>query len=84
MKKLLLLIRRARWACVAAITLATGGLSAATAADYIQTNLVSNIPGLAAITDPLLVNPWGVSRSPTSPFWSFRNQGNRTRAGFMR
>ena len=26
-------------------------------ADYIQTNLVSNIPGLARITDPLLVNP---------------------------
>ena len=28
-------------------------------ADYIQTNLVSDIPGLATITDPLLVNPWG-------------------------
>ena len=64
-----LIVRRACWACVAAITLVTGGLSVATAADYIQTNLVSSIPGLAAITDPMLVNPWGVSRSPTSPFW---------------
>jgi len=43
-------------------------------ASYIQTNLVSNIPGLATITDPLLVNPWGMSRSPTSPFWT-SNQG---------
>jgi uncharacterized protein (TIGR03118 family) len=38
-------------------------------ADYVQTNLVSDIPGLAAITDPELVNPWGVSHSATSPFW---------------
>jgi uncharacterized protein (TIGR03118 family) len=34
-----------------------------------QTNLVSDIPGLAAVTDANLVNPWGVSFSPTSPFW---------------
>src|SRR5207247_10578777 len=44
---------------------------------YIQTNLVSNIPGLATITDPLLVNPWGMSRSPTSPFWT-SNQGTNS------
>lgn len=78
MKNLLsLIVWRARWACVAAITLATGGLSVATAADYVQTNLASNIPGLAAITDPLLLNPWGVSRSPTSPFW-VSNQGTNS------
>lgn len=34
-----------------------------------QTNLVSDIPGMAAVTDPNLVNPWGISSSPTSPFW---------------
>lgn len=34
-----------------------------------QTNLVSNIPGLAANTDPNLVNPWGISESGASPFW---------------
>jgi uncharacterized protein (TIGR03118 family) len=34
-----------------------------------QTNLVSDIPGMAALTDPLLVNPWGVSLGPTTPFW---------------
>ncbi len=36
---------------------------------YLQTNLVSDIQGLAQITDSSLVNPWGVSFSATSPFW---------------
>ena len=36
---------------------------------YVQTNLVSNIPGLAAHTDPNLVNPWGIAESGGSPFW---------------
>jgi len=27
------------------------------------------MPGLAAVTDPNLKNPWGVSFAPTSPFW---------------
>src|SRR5437762_486171 len=39
------------------------------AGPYLQTNLVSDIPGLAIITDPALRNPWGVSHSPTSPIW---------------
>jgi len=34
-----------------------------------QQNLVSDLPGVAALTDPDLVNPWGISFSPTSPFW---------------
>jgi uncharacterized protein (TIGR03118 family) len=33
-----------------------------------QTNLVSNIPGLAAHTDPRLQNPWGLSLSPDGLF----------------
>ncbi|HEV2041289.1 MAG TPA: hypothetical protein VGT81_14850, partial [Casimicrobiaceae bacterium] len=47
------------------------GLTASTAwADfYSQINLVSDIPGFAALTDPNLKNPWGISRSATSPFW---------------
>ena len=36
---------------------------------YQVTNLVSDIPGLAANTDPNLVNPWGITSSSTSPFW---------------
>ena len=45
--------------------------------DFVQTNLVSDIPGLATITDPELVNPWGVSHSPISPFW-VSNQATST------
>jgi uncharacterized protein (TIGR03118 family) len=36
---------------------------------YTQTNLVSNVPGVAAMTDPQLVNPWGLSRGSGSPWW---------------
>lgn len=36
---------------------------------FVQTNLVSDIPGLATITDSSLKNPWGVSHLATSPFW---------------
>lgn len=38
-------------------------------AAYIQTNLVSDIPGLAVITDPALKNSWGISSGPATPFW---------------
>lgn len=41
---------------------------------FVQTNLVSDLSGVAAISDPMLKNPWGLSHSPTSPFWS-SNQG---------
>ncbi|MDB5308511.1 MAG: beta-propeller fold protein [Gemmataceae bacterium] len=41
---------------------------------FLQTNLVSDVPGMAATTDPLLVNPWGISFSGTSPFWVADNQ----------
>ena len=36
---------------------------------YLQTNLVSNIKGLAPVTDPNLVDPWGLSFSAAGPFW---------------
>jgi uncharacterized protein (TIGR03118 family) len=48
--------------CVVPCNLSAGAL-------YQQTNLVSDVPGLAAVTDPNLKNPWGVSFSQTSPFW---------------
>src|SRR5262245_2848469 len=48
--------------------------SDADAAVYVQTNLVSDIDGLAAATDSHLVNPWGVSFRSGSPFW-VSNQG---------
>src|SRR5437868_8739686 len=36
---------------------------------YVQHNLVSDVAGLADVTDPNLVDPWGISTSATSPFW---------------
>jgi uncharacterized protein (TIGR03118 family) len=61
--------------------IAVGALSAsaprAQVVDFVQVNLVSDLAGLATITDPQLVNPWGVSHSTTSPFWT-SNQGTST------
>src|SRR5437867_5976922 len=42
---------------------------------YAQVNLASDVPGLARVTDPNLVNPWGLSFSPTGPFW-FADNGS--------
>jgi uncharacterized protein (TIGR03118 family) len=36
-------------------------------------NLTSDVPGLARVTDPNLNNPWGLSLSPTGPFWLAEN-----------
>lgn len=43
------------------------------AQQYQQTNLVADQPGVAKATDPNLVNPWGLSRSSTSPWWASDN-----------
>lgn len=46
---------------------------------YKQTNLTSDISGMALHTDPHLVNPWGISFSSASPFWiSDNNSGFST------
>jgi uncharacterized protein (TIGR03118 family) len=48
------------------------GSAAAASADplgYYQVNLTSNVPGLAANTDPNLRNPWGMSFGLNTPFW---------------
>lgn len=45
------------------------------ASPFAQTNLVSNVPGLAANFDANLKNPWGMSFSGTSPIW-VSNQGS--------
>src|SRR5438477_10422538 len=42
---------------------------------YTQVNLASDVPGLARVTDPNLVNPWGIASSPTGPFW-FADNGS--------
>jgi len=40
---------------------------------YKQTNLVSDIIGMAPTHDPNLVNPWGLTRSSGSPWWVANN-----------
>jgi|RhiMetdeSRZDD1v2_1073273.scaffolds.fasta_scaffold113658_1 uncharacterized protein (TIGR03118 family) len=45
---------------------------------YVQSNLVSDIPGLAAHTDPNLKNPWGTSVGPGSPIWVSDNHAGVT------
>src|SRR5437762_5473565 len=62
--------RRARskvWLYCVITSLALCGT--ASAQKYVQTNLVSDIPGLASTTDPNLVNAWGIAFSATSPVW---------------
>ncbi len=52
---------------------------AATGGRVLQTNLVSDLPGVAMVTDPNLVNSWGISESSGSPFWiSDNNAGVST------
>jgi len=43
--------------------------TSASRAAFLQTNLVSDIPGMANNLDANLKNPWGISSSATSPFW---------------
>src|SRR5260370_10540122 len=50
----------------AALALIMG--TACFAQHYTRVNLVSNTAG-APITDPQLINPWGISRSPGSAWW---------------
>jgi uncharacterized protein (TIGR03118 family) len=73
-------------ALVAAGTLTPigGGAEAAPAPEttfgtVLQTNLVSDLGGVAGVTDPNLVNSWGISESSGSPFWiSDNNAGLAT------
>src|SRR5256884_1717033 len=59
-------------------TPASAGRSAIATRSYAQTNLVSDIPGLAAHTDANLKNPWGTSVGPGSPIWVSDNHAGVT------
>jgi uncharacterized protein (TIGR03118 family) len=73
----------ARWlgAVIVAAVLGAAGLLGATGAGagtgpdgghgqaFRQLNLVSDIAGVARITDRNLVNPWGLSAGPNTPLW---------------
>ena len=58
--------------CLLSLFLFCGG-SRVSAQQYEVTNLVSDVPGLAPVTDPNLVNPWGLISSATSPWWVANN-----------
>src|SRR5487761_1558650 len=45
--------------------------------EYVQVNLVSSGYVAAKVTDPKLINPWGMVAGPTSPVWT-SNQGTNT------
>src|SRR5690349_2208044 len=47
--------------------------AAAQAQEFRQTNLVSDVSGLALHMDPNLVNPWGLVPGPTGVFWASNN-----------
>ena len=51
-------------------------LSAAKPTGFTVNPLVSDQPGVAPVTDPDLVNAWGLTSSPTSPWWVSDNGTN--------
>src|SRR5260370_32128479 len=66
---------------LASVAVGAGSVTAAQMGfgTVLQTNLVSDLPGVAAVLDPNLVNPWGISESSGSPFWvSDNNAGVAT------
>src|SRR5215468_8630691 len=84
--------RRRVWPAAAAVVTAaalatmTAAASPAGAgvARFQQVNMVSDIPGLAPLTDPDLVNAWGLAASPGtdqapgSPLWVSDNGTDKT------
>jgi uncharacterized protein (TIGR03118 family) len=62
-----------------AMLLATAAIPVTAAGNaYVQTNLVSDIAGVARSTDPNLVNPWGMSATPQSPISVSDNHTSET------
>src|SRR4029077_9122665 len=60
------------------VAIAIAAQASAAGPSYKQTNLISDLPGVAAVTDPHLLNPWGLAFFPgASPFWI-----NENNAGF--
>ncbi len=61
----------AAWVIVASAVVFS--LSAA-ASRYLETDLISDQPNTAPVTDARLVNPWGIDASPTGPWWVADNK----------
>ncbi len=64
--------RRLAWLGVlasAALVVSYPITAGAQSGTFTQENLVSDQPGVAALTDPNLVNAWGMSHGPNTPVW---------------
>jgi uncharacterized protein (TIGR03118 family) len=55
--------------CAGALAAALAAAPLFGATNFTQRNLVADVAGVAENTDPNLVGTWGISASPTSPFW---------------
>jgi uncharacterized protein (TIGR03118 family) len=77
-RRLLLLLAPLALVAFAALAATARGGGGIAGRSYVQTNLVSDIPGLAAHTDPNLRNPWGTSVGPGSPIWVSDNAAGVT------
>jgi len=75
----MLTFRLALTAAVLTLVLAAGTAGARTQANvYSVQNLVSDTASTAPTTDPSLVNGWGLSAGPTTPWWTSNNGTNTT------
>jgi uncharacterized protein (TIGR03118 family) len=45
---------------------------------FMQTNLVANTAGDAKLTDPNLLNSWGIAHSPMGPWWVSDNHSGKS------
>jgi uncharacterized protein (TIGR03118 family) len=70
-------MQKNRFAYTLALVLAVP--SCLLASSYVQTNLVSNLTTVGAVppADANVINPWGMSFGPTTPFW-LANNGTST------
>src|SRR6266436_2398157 len=55
--------------CACALALALLAAPVFGATNFVQVNLIADVAGVAAVTDPNLVGTWGISESASSPFW---------------
>ena len=72
-------LRSTPWFAPAGALLTLVALTASCGSDpsgpgFVQTVLVANSAGRAPITDPNLLNPWGLARSTSGPWWVVDNQ----------
>ncbi len=72
MKKLLIALPLAFWACGDSTP-----SDPVVQVQYERNDLVSDVPGRAAHTDPNLINPWGIALGPDTTFW-VANEGTGT------